>query len=320
MANVLSGVDQRTKLVGHNRLELLLFRLDGKQRYGINVFKVREVISCPPLTKLPNSHSCVVGVAQMRGNTFMVIDLPRAIGQKPVEDPSKSAVIVTEYNRNVQGFLVPQIEHIVNKNWEDVRPPPKGAGKEHFLTAVTHIEQELIQIIDVEKVLFDITGGLLIKDGNAGQTTDAIKALAANYHVLVAEDSSVARGQIKRTLERIGIPYTLCNDGRLALNQLHHWRDHEPDKLKNLVLVISDVEMPEMDGYTLTSNIRSDPALQSLRVLLHTSLSGVFNSSLLADVKADGFLSKFDSEQLGAMVVESIVGKNDKQDDFRQRI
>jgi two-component system chemotaxis response regulator CheV len=320
MTNVLAGVDQRTKLVGHNRLELLLFRFDGKQRFGINVFKVREVISCPPLTKLPNSHPCVVGVTQMRGNTFMVIDLPRAIGQNPVVDPSKSAVIVTEYNRNIQGFLVPHIEHIVNKNWEDVMAPPKGAGKEHFLTAVTHVEKELIQIIDVEKVLFEITGGLHPNNKANEPTSEEVKTLAAKYHVLVAEDSSVARGQIKRTLDKIGIKATLCNDGRIALNQLHQWRDSEPEKLKNLALVISDVEMPEMDGYTLTSNIRNDPALQSLRVLLHTSLSGVFNSSLLADVKADGFLSKFDSEQLGTMVVEAITGKSEIQDDFRQRI
>ncbi len=300
MSSVLSSVDERTKLVGHNRLELLLFRLNGKQRYGINVFKVREVVSCPPLTKLPNSHPAVVGVATMRGHTFTVIDLQLAVGKPGVEDPSQCAVIVAEYNRSVQGFLVPHIEHIVNKKWEEIQLPPKATGKNHYLTSVTQVDGDIVEILDVEKVLYDVTG-LHFADPN--QETDAVAGSGfENYYVLVADDSSVARNQVKRTLEAVGVGYFIYEDGRKALDALQYWRDHEPDTLARLALVVSDVEMPEMDGYTLTSEIRHDPALQHLKVVLHTSLSGVFNSSLLESVEADGFLSKFESEELTDIV------------------
>ena len=306
--NILNEVDARTNLVSESRLELLLFRLQGKQRYGINVFKVREVVSCPELTKIPSAHSSVLGLANMRGVTFMVVDLQAALGMPPIEDPSTGSIIVAEYNRKIQGFLVPHIEHIVNKHWEDILPPPTIAGKDHYLTAVTRIDDELVEILDVEKVLYEITGSL---DEHAEQSEelnrdDEFSALASRCHVLVADDSSVARNQVKRTLTNLGVSCTLCNDGRLALDQLETWVKEDAEELKRLAIVISDVEMPVMDGYTLTSEIRKNPALSDLKILLHTSLSGVFDSSLLDKVNADGFLSKFDSDELNAEISRRI--------------
>lgn len=304
MASILDGVNQRTQLVGHNRLELLLFRLDGAQRYGINVFKIREVVACPPLTKMPQSHHTIRGVAHLRGRAVPIVDLQLAVGQSALSDPSRCSVIITEYNRTVQGFLVPHVDHIINKNWEEILLPPPGTGNRHFVTAVTQTDKELIEILDVEKVLYNITGMLAKLASRAG---DAASDLDASHcHVLVADDSSVARNQIKRTLERVGVAVTMCRDGREALTMLRHWRDEDDGRLRNLVLVISDVEMPEMDGYTLTAEIRKDPKLASLYVLLHTSLSGVFNSSLLEKVEANNFLSKFDSDELEAVVRERV--------------
>jgi len=305
MAGLLAGVDQRTQLVGHNRLELLLFRLSGKQRYGINVFKVREVLRCPALNKVPNAHPAVCGVATLRGKTIAVIDLQMAVGIGPVADSSNCSVIVAEYNRSIQGFLVPHIEHIINKNWEEVLVPPKTAGSSHYVTSVTQLNEEIIEILDVEKVLYDVTGFANEKN-NLGHVENDIVILAKRCQVLIADDSAVARNQIKRTLEPIGVNLTICGDGSEALKTLKHWKSDEPEKLANLILVISDVEMPEMDGYTLTSEIRDDPDLSHLNVLLHTSLSGVFNSSLLENVNANGFLSKFDSDELSSRVLDRI--------------
>ncbi len=305
MAGLLAGVDQRTQLVGHNRLELLLFRLSGKQRYGINVFKVREVLRCPVLNKVPNSHPAVCGVATLRGKTIAVIDLQMAVGIGPVADTSNCSVIVAEYNRSIQGFLVPHIEHIINKNWEEVLVPPKIAGASHYVTSVTQLNEEIIEVLDVEKVLYDVTGFANEKN-NLSHVGNDIVTLAKRCQVLIADDSAVARNQIKRTLEPIGVNLTICGDGSKALKILKHWKSDEPEKLANLILVISDVEMPEMDGYTLTSEIRDDPGLSHLNVLLHTSLSGVFNSSLLENVNANGFLSKFDSDELSSRVLDRI--------------
>ncbi|MCB1799914.1 MAG: purine-binding chemotaxis protein CheW, partial [Gammaproteobacteria bacterium] len=159
MAGVLDGVDMRTKLAGHNRLELLLFRLGGRQRFGINVFKVQEVIQCPPLTVVPQSHPVVLGIANMRGKTIAIMDLAMAIGAPALGDPRDRFVIITEYNRKVQGFLVDSVDRIVNMNWEEILPPPKGAAQGTYMTAVTQVDNELVEIIDVEKVLKEVIGG-----------------------------------------------------------------------------------------------------------------------------------------------------------------
>ncbi|WP_372868427.1 chemotaxis protein CheW, partial [Pseudomonas sp.] len=137
MAGVMDSVNQRTQLVGQNRLELLLFRLDGGQLYGINVFKVKEVLQCPKLTIMPKSSPVVRGVASIRGGTIPILDLSMATGRPPLQDLKNSFVIITEYNTKVQGFLVHSVERIVNMNWEEIHPPPKGAGRDHYLTAVT---------------------------------------------------------------------------------------------------------------------------------------------------------------------------------------
>jgi len=307
MSGVLGNVDQRTQLVGHNRLELLLFRLADKQRYGINVFKVREVIRCPRLNKLPNAHHSVIGVTHMRGITFTVIDLQKAIGFSAIEDYSHCSVIVTEYNQKMQGFLVSHIEYIVNKHWEEVLPPPKGTGFDHFLTSVTQVDEEIIEILDVEKVLFQVNGAKMVAEFQGDTIDGELQLQFAKCHVLVADDSAVARTQIKRTLDNIGVAYTVCNDGKRALDILKNGAAEQTEEFKNLALVISDVEMPEMDGYTLISEIRKNPELTHLQAVLHTSLSAVFDSALVNDVQADGFLSKFDCALLTKEVKKYLV-------------
>ncbi|MCC6715204.1 MAG: purine-binding chemotaxis protein CheW, partial [Gammaproteobacteria bacterium] len=158
MASVMDGVNRLTQLVGRNKFELLLFKLGNKQRFGINVFKVREVIKCPPLTRMPHSSPVVTGIANMRGQTITVMDLSAAIGRRPLHNAQDNFVVVAEYNRQVLGFLVGSVDRIVNKNWEEVKPPPTGIGHGNYLTAVTQVDSELVEIIDVEKVLSEVIG------------------------------------------------------------------------------------------------------------------------------------------------------------------
>jgi len=304
MSGILASVDQRTQLAGHNRLELLLFRLDGRQQFGINVFKVQEVIQCPGLTQVPHSHPVVCGVAKLRGKTIPVIDLARAIGRPAAGDVAGKFVIVTEYNRCVQGFLVSSVQRIVNLDWNEILPPPRSAGRDSYLTAVTKLEDTLVEIIDVEQVLSEVIGAeeQLSDDVLKGVDRDA----QVPRHVLVADDSSVARNQIRRTLDQIGVECTVVQDGRQALDQLQAWADSELPMHQRLLMVISDIEMPEMDGYTLTRHIREDPRLQELYVLLHTSLSGVFNNAMVERVGADQFVAKFQPDLLANAVLERI--------------
>ncbi|ANE56913.1 MULTISPECIES: chemotaxis protein CheV [Methylomonas] len=294
MAGVLDGVDQRTKLAGHNRFELLLFKLVSRQRFGINVFKVQEVIQCPPLTQIPNSHSVICGVAHLRGKTIPVLDLSMAIGMRPLQRDSGCYVIVTEYNRSIQGFLVGSVDRIINIGWEQVKAPPTGTGKESYLTAVTEIEGELIEVIDVEKVMKEVIGG---REEASAETIDQ-NVMSQNDHILVVDDSSVARNQVKRVCEQIGIECTLLKDGQEAWDHLCALVAEGTKIEQRYSMIISDVEMPRMDGYTLATKIKADPNMKHIYLILHTSLSGVFNTSMVQKVGANEFLAKFDPDSL----------------------
>jgi two-component system chemotaxis response regulator CheV len=291
-------------LVGHNRLELLLFRLGGRQRFGINVFKVREVIQCPALTRLPGAHPVVRGIANIRGRTIPVVDLGVAVGKAPIEDLAASYAIITEYNRTVQGFLVSGVERIVNLNWEEIRPPPKGSGRASYLTAVTQVEGELVEVIDVEKVLADVTHPAV--EVSPAITLEGEEMRQTSHNVLVVDDSAVARKQIQRTLEQVGITPVMACNGREALQMLHTLAAEGTPLAGRVVMIISDIEMPEMDGYTLTTEIRRDPALKDLYVLLHTSLSGVFNQPMVQKVGANHFIPKFSPDELARAVLDRV--------------
>ena len=302
MAGMMEGVDQRTKLVGENRFELLLFNLGGRQKFGINVFKVQEVIQCPPLTCVPHAHPIVRGIAHMRGRTITVLDLAMAIGKKPLSDVKNKYVIVAEYNRNVQGFLVNSVDQIMNMNWQDILPPPKGVGKDNYMTAVTKVGNELIEIIDVEKVLSELVGTVIdIAEGSQVENTEENP-----FRVLVADDSLVARKQIKGTLDKMNLKSDLAKNGREALDMLKKAVEGGRPISDTYDLLISDVEMPEMDGYTLTTEVKSDDRLSSLPVVLHTSLSGTFNSKMVEKIGADKFIAKFDANELSNEIKQLI--------------
>ena len=311
MAGMMDAVNQRTQLVGQNRLELLLFRLDGPQLYGINVFKVREVLQCPKLTLIPKSHPVVCGVASIRGATIPILDLAMATGAGALKDQSSPFVIITEYNTKTQGFLVRSVERIVNMNWEEIHPPPKGTGNDHYLTAVTRLDDQLVEIIDVEKVLAEVSPSPeTITHGVVDVET---RSKALSLRVLTVDDSSVARKQVARCLQTVGVEVVSLNDGRQALDYLRKLVEEGKDPSEEFLMMISDIEMPEMDGYTLTAEIRNDPRMQKLHIILHTSLSGVFNQAMVKKVGADDFLAKFRPDDLASRVVDRIKAADHSQ-------
>lgn len=301
MAGILDSVNQRTQLVGQNRLELLLFKLKGRQRYGINVFKVREVLQCPPLTSMPRLNSFVKGIAHIRGQTISVIDMGLATGGRPIKDVENSFIIITEYNRTIQGFLVDSVERIVNLNWESIMPPPQGSGRYNYLTAVTEIDKELVEILDVEKILEEIAPSST--EVSDGVVSDSDIQDLGNRTILIVDDSSVARNQVKRALEGVGLPIVAKKNGKEALDFLVEVAaDCSESVNEKIGLLISDVEMPEMDGYTLTAECKSRPKLGDLHIILHTSLSGVFNHAMVEKVGADDFIAKFNPDELAGAV------------------
>ncbi|XOZ34337.1 chemotaxis protein CheV [Halomonadaceae bacterium KBTZ08] len=298
MAGLLDNVDQRTRLVGRNRLELLLFRLHGRQLFAINVFKVREVMPMPKLTAIPKRHPVVVGVTHIRGMTVPVINLSQAIGMKPQEVTEDASLIITEYNRTMQAFLIGGVERILNMNWEEIESPPKTTGRGHYLTAITRHEQQLVEIIDVEKVLAEIVP--YTTSLPEGLIDENVVAAVQGKRILVVDDSPVALNQARDTIEQLGLEVITANNGAAGLEKLKSMAAN--GELDELLMVITDAEMPEMDGYRLTTEIRENPQLKHLYVALHTSLSGDFNQAMVERVGCDDFLSKFRPDELAELV------------------
>jgi len=301
MAGILDSVNQRTQLVGQNRLELLLFRLIGSQRFGINVFKVREVLQCPRLTSLPKQDPYIKGVAHIRGQTISVIDMSKAIGGPAITQTEESFIIIAEYNRSVQGFLVAGVERIVTLSWKDMMPPPEGAGKSSYLTAVTEIDDQMVSILDVEKILNEINPvSTALSEEVADET---VGEELGERIIMIADDSTVARNQVKRALEPLGVTMALAKNGQDALDQLIAIDATCKSSItEKVALMVSDIEMPEMDGYTLTAEVKGNERMSDMPVILHTSLSGVFNNAMVAKVGAEDFIPKFHPDELATAV------------------
>ena len=308
MRKVLDTVDQRTKLVGENRLELLLFRISSTQLFAINVFKVKEVVKLPTINTFPGSNANIYGVANIRGASIPVINLREAIGFSPRPITEDNNLIITEYNRSVQAFLVGKVEHIINMTWSDIMPPPKTSGGHNYLTAITKIEQDgltqLVSIIDVEKVLAEIIDyDISLSDG---VLDEALVVNMPGRKVLIVDDSSTARKQVRDTLSQLGIEIIEASDGLQALNLLQHWADNGKQVADELLMMITDAEMPEMDGYKLTAEVRADPRMASLFITLNTSLSGSFNKAMVEKVGCNEFISKFQPDLLVGVVQDRL--------------
>jgi two-component system chemotaxis response regulator CheV len=213
-------------------------------------------------------------------------------------------LIVAEYNRRTLAFLVRKVDRILNTQWDQIMAPPTEIGVENYLTAIFEYDGRLIEILDVEQILADLYP--MPTEVSKEVADDQVREKAKDYQILITDDSSVARNQMKRSLEGLGIKVTSCNNGREAWDYLCDMADRGVDVTTHFLMVISDIEMPEMDGYTLTSMIRDDERMKSMHVVLHTSLSGGFNVSMVKKVGADGFLAKFNPDDLATAVVQRI--------------
>jgi two-component system chemotaxis response regulator CheV len=301
MSELMSSIDQRTKLVGENRLELLMFKLGTRHTFALNVFKIKEVITVPLMNQMPGSHHNLKGVTNYRGASIPVIDLRAAIKMTINEENYEAVnVIITEYNRSVQGFLIGDVMRIINTSWSDIQPPPSSAGKNNYLTAITQVEvdgnNELVEIIDVEKVLSEIV------EYDISISEDVLDEEVAVHlkgkKILIVDDSATARWQIRETLSQLGLKIIEVKDGLKALNLLKSWADEGKIVTDEILMMFTDAEMPSMDGYRLTSEVRQDPRMSNLFIALNTSLSGSFNDAMVEKVGCNRFISKFQPDLL----------------------
>lgn len=314
MSTLIKEVDARTRLAGANRMELLLFSLGGEEVFGINVFKVREVMKLPPLTKVPETDGRIEGMANLRGKTVPVVNLLSAlkIETAGVQEGAVPAgnLIVAEYNQSLQGLHVAGVDRIIRISWDQVKPPPplmRNVGGGGAVTAVTTLEDgRMVLILDVEKVLSDICPRPDEEVYAGLKTVEALKA----RHVMFADDSLVARTQIRKTLERLGITFHQATTGREAWTQLAALADKAQAEGKSIReevhLILSDIEMPEMDGFALTKQVRSDPRFNGIPIILHSSLTGVCNEEKGKSVGATDYVTKFDPKILTEKILKHI--------------
>ena len=273
-------------------LSLLLFTLRSGKLLAINLLKVSEIIPCPPLTKMPESHPTVKGIAVLRGAALSVIDLSRAIGEQPLLDPDAGCLIVTDVSRSKQGLHVQAVSKILHCLSTDIRPPPYGSGKRSYITGVTQVDGVLVQVLDIEKVIHGIAPAK-VEDASDSLSKEESKLLA-NARILVVDDSQVALQQSVITLRNLGLHCHTARSAKEAIERLLELQG-TPDQINVLV---SDIEMSEMDGYAFTRTVRDTPDFAHLYVLLHTSLNSAMNSEKARLAGANAVLTKFSSPEL----------------------
>jgi len=290
---LLDAIDARTKLAGSNKMELLLFSLGTHETFGINVFKVREVSPTPPITLTPNMPAGVEGVISLRGSIIPVITLASFIKLEGAPVGIGETMIVTEFSRHTQGFLVDSVDRIIRVDWDKVKPPENMlAGQDGMITAITELDDgRLVSILDVERVLVEVLGE---------KPVPALPRVEAQREMTVffADDSVVARKEIISVLDKMGVKYIQANDGLEAWDKLVNMAKRaaaEYSTLKSYVqLILVDAEMPEMDGYVLTRNIKSDSRFAGIPVVMHSSLSSEANRTMGQRVGVDAYVAKFD--------------------------
>ncbi|MBU1690209.1 MAG: chemotaxis protein [Gammaproteobacteria bacterium] len=310
MSQLLKNIDARTKLAGTNKLEILLFtlgtnsRTGRKETFGVNVFKVREVMRVPAITHAPDMPSSVEGMVSLRGALVPVVDLVKYSGVETDQKPE--IMIVTEYNGHTQGFLVEAVDTILRLDWAAMRVPPDmlTAQMGGLVTAVTELEDgRLVMMMDVEKVLSETSR---YDDEYLFNNIKPIEV--ENRTIFFADDSSVARNQISRTLDAMNIRYISANNGKQAWDELQKIAGqadaaHVPVS-SFIQLILTDVEMPEMDGYVLTKHVKSDSRFAGIPVIMHSSLSSDANQQLGRSVGVDEYVPKFEPHKLAATLTQ----------------
>ncbi|MFK7856646.1 MAG: chemotaxis protein [Granulosicoccus sp.] len=322
MTDILESVDNRTNLAGTNRLEILMFSLGKKNqiendtRFGINVFKVRELMTVPTLIKIPEANPSLVGMANIRGKAVPVIDLNHFCGYE--SSPDSNILIVTEFNNSTQGFMVSEVDDIIQLAWSQIVEPNELVSNSHdnMLTAMSKLEDDrILLLIDVEKIIAEV----LATDHDFDVETVKHEDSDSKF-VFFADDSGVARIQVGRLLENMNIRHHSANNGRDAWANLRGYADEAEQKNQKLrhtlQAIVTDVEMPYMDGYVLTQMIKEDPRFEGIPVMMHSSLSAEQNKKMGMKVGADAYVAKLVAKEF-TETLNGLIAKNVAECDFK---
>ena len=277
---------------GTNELEILEFVISGNS-YGINVAKITELMQVQEVQEMPLSHPCIEGVFQPRDEVYTIVDLAKYLGLGISEFPEKDIFIITNFNKMNIAFHVHAVESIFRISWQDIEKPDSiiYGGQEGVVTGIAKVNDRIISILDFEKITFDISP-------ETGIDLDTVKAYSGvereNIPIVVAEDSALLRKMLTEALHTAGYYNLLIlNNGEEAWEQISKLKDTGPgDIISKVSCLITDIEMPKMDGHRLTKLIKSDPVLKDIPVLIFSSLIDENMQKKGREVGADAQLSK----------------------------
>lgn len=314
MTNVQHEIDERTNLTNSNKFELLLFRLGAdsalgqSELFGINVFKIREIVAMPSITPIVGATPHSLGIVNLRGQVIPVFDLPGIVGCTP--KTGLNIMLVTEYARSTQAFAVESVEDIVRLDWKQVLSADSSGAGRNMVTSIARLDgnadgTRLAQVLDVEAILQMVSPSAAAQMDEEPQVGHALN-LRPGTIILAADDSFVARSLIERGLKAMHAPFEMTKSGKEAWDRLNAIADAAEAQGKTILdkvcLVLTDLEMPEMDGFTLTRNIKQNPRFSKLPVVIHSSLSGSANEDHVRSVGADAYVAKFVAEDLAATI------------------
>ncbi len=303
--DLLDRVDDRTKLAGSNKMEILLFSLGGSEKFGINVFKVKEVCEVEKITRTPNMPNGVDGIVSLRGHVMPVLNLASFMGIH--QEEKYQTMMVAEYSSHVLGFLVQGVDRIIRVDWDKVRATEGMlSDKGSLITAITEMpDGTLVSILDVEQILANAFGEAIV--GN-------VEPVESGHDLCIffADDSMVARKKIAEVLDKMGVKYIQAINGREAWDRLQAIADSTKidgtDLHDQIQVILTDAEMPEMDGYVLTKHIKSDNRFDGIPVVMHSSLSSEANRAAGQRVGVDYYVAKFDSAALSSALRPLLAG------------
>lgn len=272
---------------------MLLFKLNHSQVFAIGTLKIKELVPFLKLTSLPHSHPAILGSASIRGKTIPVIDMAAAIGYQALgqDDLASCHIIITDCQRMTVGFAVREIDKIINRSWRDISSPPKILGSNAYLTGVTKVDNQLVQLLDVELLLSKMYPSSPQQEADI--SIEQQKQLQ-DLNILLVDDSLVARKQLSDALNHFDIPYQVTINGNEALDIM--LKDASAGHRVNLL--VSDIEMPGLDGYELAFEVKNNKAISQAYIILHTSLSSEISVGQAHQVGADEALTKFDADEL----------------------
>ena len=290
---------RRTRLSNSNQMEMLSFRLTDNQLYGINVFKIIEIIECPDhISKVPETHAAIKGVVTFRDEAISVIDLSEALGLMPVDTTGGNGyLVVCEYSNQLNAFLISEPDTLLTRSWDQIRKPEGVKAKS--LVAIAYSDtDEMVLILDIEGILMDVVG---IESAQLQEVSAAQQEEFKDSKVMLVDDSRTAMLMMSSTMEQMGMKYISFDSAVKALAYLEEKETHQENA--DIDLIICDIEMPGLDGFSFTRTVRQMQIMENIPIILHSSMSNPTNRIKAEEAGADCFLGKFNSNALSDTVI-----------------